>query len=140
MSRLAKLGVPFITPQAGFFIFINLSRWMKFLSIDDAKEDLESKLLRHLMAHQVFLEPGQVRNVVMSMLLNPANKLKQAFFSCSRGWFRLNYGAEETVLELGLRRLEHALGVLEDDGLTLCESVADKPGGKEENNKSHMKN
>lgn len=65
MSRLAKLGVPFITPQAGFFIFINLSTWMKCLSVDDPKEDLELKLLRHLMAHQVFLEPGQVRNVVI---------------------------------------------------------------------------
>lgn len=74
------------------------------------------------------------------MLLDPTNTLKKAFFSCSRGWFRLNYGVEEAVLELGLRRLEHALGVLEDDGLTLCDSVADKPGEKEKGNKSHMKN
>ncbi|KAI8711513.1 Aminotran-1-2 domain-containing protein [Fusarium sp. LHS14.1] len=121
-SRLAKLGVPVVTPQAGFFIFINLSAWMKCLSIDDPKEELELKLLRHLMAHRVFLEPGQ------------------AFFSSSRGWFRLNYGAEEALLELGIRRLEHALGVLEDDGLTLCESVTDGPGGKERGNKSHTKN
>lgn len=113
---------------------------MKCLSVDDPKEDLELKLLRHLMAHQVFLEPGQVRNVAMPMLLDSTNTFNKAFFSCSRGWFRLNYGAEEAVLELGLRRLEHAFGVLEDDGLTLCESVADKPSRKEEGNKSHMKN
>ncbi|KUI73617.1 1-aminocyclopropane-1-carboxylate synthase-like protein 1 [Cytospora mali] len=86
--------IGYTAPDAAFFVFIDLSSWLGEVTGNTDKER-EIALAEYLMDHGVFLEPGQ------------------AFSSKIPGHFRLNYGAEETVFKIGLRRLAYALKKLD---------------------------
>ena len=68
LNRLNGMGVPFGLPDAGFFVFVDLSRWLRNLpqSSQSAPRDAEIELLEFLMDGKVFLEPGQVRGLCTS--------------------------------------------------------------------------
>ncbi|CCF34408.1 hypothetical protein CH063_06406 [Colletotrichum higginsianum] len=87
LARLTQLDVPFVAPEAGFFVFVDLSRWLDKDAAQTRRGSAELELLSRLMAHRVFLEPGQ------------------AFFSARPGWFRLNFGNDDETVNLGLRKL-----------------------------------
>lgn len=91
---LHELNIPYTTPDAAFFIFVDLSRWLSHFSVS-ADSDTEIALLEYLLQHGVFLEPGR------------------AFFSALPGFFRLSFGSEKHVFRLGLGRLVAALGALD---------------------------
>lgn len=86
--------IGYIVPEAAFFVFIDLSSWLGDVEGNNDKER-EIALSEFLMDYGVFLEPGQ------------------AFFSKYPGRFRLNYGTEEAVFNLGLSRLAMALRKLD---------------------------
>ncbi|GKT95018.1 1-aminocyclopropane-1-carboxylate synthase-like protein 1 [Colletotrichum tofieldiae] len=102
MAQLTQLDVPFVAPEAGFFVFVDLSRWLDQAPIHARRGSTELELLSQLMANRVFLEPGQ------------------AFFSARPGWFRLNFGNDEKTVDLGLRKLTAFLKLV-----TLRESIDD---------------
>lgn len=88
--------IRYTTPDAAFFAFVDLSSWLSNVEGDNDKER-EVALLEYLMARGVFLEPGN------------------AFSAKVPGSFRLNYGIEDSVFKLGLKRLAFALKELEED-------------------------
>lgn len=92
---LAANHIPYTIPDAAFFVFIDLCGWL--WHFEEADQGRELALLKYLMNHGVFLEPGQ------------------AFSSTMPGFFRLNYGGEETMFKLGMERLVLALKELDGD-------------------------
>lgn len=98
--------IPYMEPDATFFIFVDLSGWLRhFEGTNDARE---IALLKYLMGHRVFMEPGL------------------AFASTLPGMFRLNYGGDEAEFKLGMRRLMGALKELDGEESKDCESVDDE--------------
>lgn len=106
---LSNLRIPCTDPDAAFFIFVDLSRWLSNFDGDDSGER-EIALLKYLMARGVFLEPGR------------------AFMATFPGYFRLNYGAEEAVFRLGVGRLTMALKEL--DGEKGSSEIAEVPASR----------
>ncbi|KAF3765601.1 hypothetical protein M406DRAFT_36947 [Cryphonectria parasitica EP155] len=102
---LAAQGIDYIPPDAGVFIFVDLSHWLSYFDGDDTA--CETAFLEHLMDRGVFLEPSQ------------------AFSSSTRGHFRLNYGGNGSWFVLGLRRLFATLREL--DGEKIPFDAADIP-------------
>lgn len=97
--------IPYTDPDATFFIFVDLSQWLRhFEGANDARE---MALLKYLMSHRVFLEPGL------------------AFLSTLSGMFRLNYGGDEAEFKLGMQRLMGALKELDGEESKLA-SVEDE--------------
>lgn len=88
--------IRYTNPDAAFFAFVDLSSWLSNVEGENDKER-EANLLEHLMARGVFLEPGS------------------AFSAKVPGSFRLNYGTEESIFKLGLKRLALALKELEEE-------------------------
>lgn len=89
-SVLATHQIPYTEPDAAFFMFIDLSRWLSNFEGDDGQREIA--LLEHLLENGVFLEPGR------------------AMMSTLPGRYRLNYGAYDNLFYLGLKRM---LSVLE---------------------------
>lgn len=92
-NLLVKLRAPYTSPEAAFFVYVDLSQWLPNFDGDDGGDDgkREIALLEHLMDRGVFLEPGR------------------AFMATLPGHFRLNYGIEEATFRLGMERLAAAL-------------------------------
>lgn len=88
--------IRYTTPDAAFFAFVDLSSWLSNVDGDNDKEG-EVNLLEYLMARGVFLEPGS------------------AFSAKVPGSFRLNYGTDDVIFKLGLKRLASALKTLEEE-------------------------
>lgn len=88
--------IRYTNPDAAFFAFVDLSSWLSNVEGDNDKQR-EGALLEYLMARGVFLEPGS------------------AFSAKVPGSFRLNYGAEDFIFKLGLKRLAAALKELEEE-------------------------
>lgn len=88
--------IRYTNPDAAFFAFVDLSSWLSNVEGENDKER-EANLLEHLMVRGVFLEPGS------------------AFSAKVPGSFRLNYGTEESIFKLGLKRLALALKELEEE-------------------------
>lgn len=57
MTQLEKHQIPYIMPNAGFYVLINLSAWLD----SDATEHDELDLHSDLWGVGVYLTPGQVR-------------------------------------------------------------------------------
>lgn len=98
ISLLDVLGsqrIPYAEPDATFFLFVDLSGWLRHF--EGTNEAREIALLRYLMGHSVFLEPGL------------------AFASTLHGMFRLNYGGDEAEFGLGIKRLARALKALDGE-------------------------
>lgn len=93
-SVLATHQIPYTAPDAAFFMFIDLSRWLSNFEGDDGQREMA--LLEHLLEDGVFLEPGR------------------ALMSTLPGHFRLNYGACDALFHLGLKRMISALDRLDD--------------------------
>lgn len=100
--------IPYTEPDAAFFIFIDLSRWLHHF--DEASNDAgrEIALLSCLMGQCVFLEPGL------------------AFASTLPGMFRLNYGGDEAEFKLGMQRLIRALKGLDGEESKEIDIVEDE--------------
>lgn len=95
---LATLRIPYTTPDAAFFVFVDLSRWLSHFEEEGGGSDrCEIALVEYLIAHGVFLEPGR------------------AFMATLPGYFRLNYGHGQGTFNLGMRRLASALKELDGD-------------------------
>lgn len=108
ISLLDALRIPYTTPDAAFFIFVDLSQWLShFDEAGDGDDDgnREIVLLEYLMARGIFLEPGR------------------ALMSTLPGYFRLSYGGGEDAFRLGMRRLVSALKELSGDKESLVVSV-----------------
>lgn len=102
-DTLGTLRISYTTPDAAFFIFVDLSRWLpNFDGEDDG--DRELALLEYLIGHGVFIEPGR------------------AMMSTLPGHFRLGYAVEESIFRLGVKRLITAIRDLEGDKITLLDS------------------
>lgn len=87
--------IPYTEPDAAFFLFLDLSAWLRHFEGNHASRELA--LVKHLMGRRVFLEPGL------------------AFASTLPGMFRLNYGGDEQEFHLGMRRLLDALRELDGE-------------------------
>lgn len=99
-ALLSTHDIPYTAPDAAFFVFIDLSYWLTRFKNDDRGEEIA--LLDYLVDRGVFLEPGM------------------AFSSQVLGHFRLNYGVEEAVFNLGMKRLLVALHDLDGEKISLA--------------------
>ncbi|XP_055991312.1 1-aminocyclopropane-1-carboxylate synthase-like protein 1 [Sorex fumeus] len=90
-AELEALGVPFLSRGAGFFIWVDLR---KYLSTGTFEE--EARLWRCFLDHKVLLSPGK------------------AFECVEPGWFRVVFSDQAHRLRLGMQRfrcvLEGSLG------------------------------
>lgn len=60
-TLMGENDVPFLEANGGLFIWIDLSRWLKYFPSDSSEsETRETKLCRYLIQHGVFLSMGQV--------------------------------------------------------------------------------
>ncbi|KAK1974250.1 aminotransferase class I and II [Colletotrichum cereale] len=98
--------VPYEKPEAGFFVFVDLSEWMKLNFQKHGKEGCTA-FLEYMMDQRVYLEPGET------------------FCSKRPGWFRLGFGGEKETFKLGLQRLLHCLRLL--DGKEHTDRFAQAP-------------
>ncbi|KAK2054951.1 aminotransferase class I and II [Colletotrichum caudatum] len=99
-EALRKYNIPYHKPEAGFFVFVDLSEWAELSPRKHGKEG-SSALLDHLMKQRVFLEPGET------------------FCSKRPGWFGLSLGGEMETFKLGLERLLHSLNLLDGKEYTV---------------------
>lgn len=81
---LNKHEIPFIKGGAGFFIWIDLGRW-----VGSAEED--AKLFEKMIKNGIYV----------------ANSV--AFFAETYGWYRISYSMSKKVLDIALDRLEKCL-------------------------------
>lgn len=93
-NMLVTRQIPYTEPDAAFFMFVDLSRWLSDFEGDDGQREMA--LLEHLLENGVFLEPGR------------------AMMSTLPGHYRLNYGTRDDLFHLGLKRIISALERLED--------------------------
>ncbi|TID06429.1 1-aminocyclopropane-1-carboxylate synthase-like protein 1 [Colletotrichum higginsianum] len=93
-ETLDNYEIPHVKPEAGFFVFVDLFKWVE-LYLQKHGKGGDLAFLEYLMKQRVFLEPGQ------------------ALFSQRTGWFRLNFGGEKESFKLGLQRLLHCLRLLD---------------------------
>ncbi|TQN69236.1 1-aminocyclopropane-1-carboxylate synthase-like protein 1 [Colletotrichum shisoi] len=105
-ETLDNYEIPHVKPEAGFFVFVDLFKWVE-LYLQKHGKGGDLVFLEYLMKQRVFLEPGQ------------------ALFSQRTGWFRLNFGGEKESFKLGLQRLLHCLRSL--DGQEHHESFTQAP-------------
>ncbi|KAK2048027.1 aminotransferase class I and II [Colletotrichum somersetense] len=104
-EALKKYNIPYHKPEAGFFVFVDLSEWAELTRRKHGKEG-STALLEHLMKQRVFLEPGE------------------KFCSKRPGWFRLSFGGEKETFKLGLERLLHSLNLLDGKEYTVLSVLA----------------
>ncbi|KZL65495.1 aminotransferase class I and II [Colletotrichum tofieldiae] len=126
-EALESYNIPYDKPEAGFFVFVNLSEWVELNFQKHGKEG-DSAFLEYMMKQRVFLEPGQVIFFHHTLLAveDQHTDASQAFFSKRPGWFRLNFGGEKETFKLGLQRLLQCLRSL--DGKEHLEPFAQAPG------------
>ncbi|KAJ0167207.1 1-aminocyclopropane-1-carboxylate synthase-like protein 1 [Colletotrichum tanaceti] len=94
-ETLDNYEIPHVKPEAGFFVFVDLSKWVELYYVQKHDKGGDLAFLEYLMKQRVFLDPGQ------------------ALFSQRTGWFRLNFGGEKESFKLGLQRLLHCLRSLD---------------------------
>ncbi|EFQ34656.1 aminotransferase class I and II [Colletotrichum graminicola M1.001] len=97
---LVSYNVPYDKPEAGLFVFVDLSEWADFSPQQHGREGYSS-LLEYMLKQRVFLEPGET------------------FCSKRPGWFRLSFGGEKETFKLGLQRLLHCLKLLDGKEYTV---------------------
>lgn len=95
-EELKQLGIPFLNRNAGFFIWADLSKYMKEKTFEE-----ELSVWRGFIKHKVLLSCGQAFNCV------------------SPGWFRIIFSDQQHKLKLGMQRIRKALEELQ--GSTLSE-------------------
>ncbi|KAK1955845.1 aminotransferase class I and II [Colletotrichum sublineola] len=102
-EALDGYDIPYDKSEAGFFVSVDLSKW---LELSPPKHDKESTMafLEYMMEQRVFLEPSET------------------FCSKQPGWYRLGFGGEKETFKLGLQRLLHCLRRL--DGKPYTEPFA----------------
>eukprot|EP00111_Clytia_hemisphaerica_P001465 TCONS_00004188-protein len=81
-KKLSQTNIPFVYPQSGLFVWMNLSKCMKDQSLQN-----ETELFEQLMNNGLYLVPGQ------------------AFETKENGWFRMIISNEYQTVELALKRL-----------------------------------
>ncbi|KAJ5604114.1 PLP-dependent transferase [Penicillium hordei] len=94
-SFLSDVHIPYTPSCAGFFLWVDLRRWICHFPATDDQETPEIQLAHHLIQHRVFLQPTK------------------AFVTKQQGHFRFSYSRDQPVLQEGLRRLGTALAALE---------------------------
>ena len=85
-AKLASLDIPYIDSKGGFFVWVNLSKFMTKLTRDD-----EISLFLHLVDHGIYIAPGA------------------AFNHTEIGWFRIIFADTDAVLTEGFDRLGKGL-------------------------------
>jgi 1-aminocyclopropane-1-carboxylate synthase len=93
-------GIPYIPSNAGFFIWVDLTRFLAKLPGSTALEK-EREMNRRLLDGGLHLTTSE------------------AFYGEEYGWFRITFTVERGVLELALQRLVHAIGTEEAGGIEM---------------------
>ncbi|KTF97285.1 hypothetical protein cypCar_00005755 [Cyprinus carpio] len=94
IEELKKLDIPFLHRSAGFFIWADLSKYLKEKTFAE-----ELSLWRCFLKHKVLLSCGQA-------------------FSCvSPGWFRIIFTDRLHKLQLGVQRIKNALEELQSSSV-----------------------
>lgn len=91
--RLEELGIAYSKAEAGFFVYVDLSRWLPPPKEGKSKFERECMLAQRLVDGGVFLHPGEEHGLRV-------------------GWFRVVYTMDEKVVGEGMRRLGRVLGKL----------------------------
>ncbi|XP_057291930.1 1-aminocyclopropane-1-carboxylate synthase-like protein 1 [Hydractinia symbiolongicarpus] len=89
-KTLDDVGVKYIKPSGGFFIWLNLSNYLK----SDTEED-EKKLYELFMQNGLYIAPGF------------------AFYSREHGWFRVVFSIDGEQLKLALKRFAICIKTLD---------------------------
>ncbi len=96
-ALLDKAGIPAEPTDAGFFVWMNLSKWL-----DSETFEMEFQLYNFILEQaRVNVMPGQF------------------FHNAEPGWFRLCYARNEQMLETGIERIRTALHRLDEARLTI---------------------
>lgn len=85
-SKIDALSIAYFRPHAGFFVYINLSRYLPPQGERRGVFERECMLAKKLVDGGVFLHPGEEHGI-------------------REGWFRVVYTMDKTVVEEGVRRL-----------------------------------
>ncbi|XP_067293006.1 1-aminocyclopropane-1-carboxylate synthase-like protein 1 isoform X2 [Pseudorasbora parva] len=102
-EELKKLDIPFLHRGAGFFIWADLSKYLK-----EKTFAAELSVWRCFLKHRVLLSCGQA-------------------FSCpSPGWFRIIFTDQQHKLQLGVQRIKKALEELQDSLMPETQRTTDK--------------
>ncbi|XP_056095176.1 1-aminocyclopropane-1-carboxylate synthase-like protein 1 [Rhinichthys klamathensis goyatoka] len=102
-EELKKLDIPFLNRGAGFFIWADLSKYLKEKTFAE-----ELSVWRCFLKHRVLLSCGQA-------------------FSCgSPGWFRIIFTDQQHKLQLGVQRIKNALEELQNSSMLETQRTTDK--------------
>ncbi|KAJ3157149.1 hypothetical protein HDU89_002560 [Geranomyces variabilis] len=99
-TELRRMRVPYIEPDSGFFIFVDLSRWIPAVNASSTAENLPESagwrcLWNRLIDAGIYILPGEA-------------------FNCGEpGFFRIVHTLHWDVVKLGLERLERVLNEVE---------------------------
>ncbi|XP_054998247.1 1-aminocyclopropane-1-carboxylate synthase-like protein 1 [Sorex araneus] len=85
-AELGALGVPFLSRGAGFFIWVDLRKYLPEGTFEE-----EARLWRRFLDHKVLLSPGR------------------AFACVEPGWFRVVFSDQAHRLRLGMQRFRRVL-------------------------------
>lgn len=89
-SKLNEAGIATYPTEAGFFVWMNLSKWLSAYSFD-----AEMELYNHILeTGKVNISPGQV------------------FHSATPGWFRLCYARKPEMINEAVNRISESLSAL----------------------------
>ncbi|KAI9039813.1 pyridoxal phosphate-dependent aminotransferase [Aspergillus affinis] len=91
---LTEYKIPYVPSTAGFYLWIDLSRWTNMFSERDS-ESPDIQLARHMIKYGVFMQPNK------------------AFISKEKSRFRIGFSRDEVTLREGIERLQRALGEVE---------------------------
>ncbi|KAH6991341.1 pyridoxal phosphate-dependent transferase [Ilyonectria sp. MPI-CAGE-AT-0026] len=95
-TLMGENGVPFLEANGALFIWIDLSRWLKYFPSDSSEsETRETKLCRYFIQHGVFLSMGQL------------------YMAPSPGHFRFVYTSPGNEADIAVRRIGAACRKLE---------------------------
>ncbi|KAK6491124.1 1-aminocyclopropane-1-carboxylate synthase-like protein 1 [Huso huso] len=89
VNGLQKLNIPVLKSSAGLFVWADFRKFLKTQTFE-AEMDLWWKLIHE----KVYISPGQ------------------AFYCSEPGWFRLVFSDTVNKIQLGIERLQQALGML----------------------------
>jgi len=95
---LRRYGIPYIPSNAGFFIWIDLTKYLDKIPGEKTPLEKERELNQRILDGGVHLATSE------------------AFYGEEFGWFRITFTVDEMVLGLALSRLMQIIGADELDG------------------------
>jgi len=96
---LRRHGIPYVPSNAGFFIWVDLTRFLDRIPGEKTPLEKERELNRRILDGGVHLATSE------------------AFYGEELGWFRITFTVDEMVLGLALKRLMGIIGADELGGI-----------------------